>query len=331
MENTTIRLANRPDRDIADDTFQFGREPVPALRDGDIQVAIEYVSIDPTMRTWVSDFESYIPPVALGDVMRAGAAGEVIASRTPEFSVGNKVLGLLGVQSIYTGSAKNVSTLDTEIAPIKSYLGGLGGTGLAAYFGLLRVGAMTTDETVVISTAAGAVGHVAVQIAKLKGNRVIGIAGGPEKCRRVVDHYGADACIDYKSEDVGAELGKHCPKGIDVYFDNVGGTMLENALDNLAMGARIVICGAISDYNNLETIHAPRNYLNLIGKGARMEGLLNIHWKDQNPQARAEMQQWVADGQLVFEEQIERGIENFPAILKMLFRGQNNGKLLLRV
>lgn len=331
MQNTTVRLVKRPDGEIGADAFQIGREDIAELADGEIRVAIEYISIDPTMRTWMSEVESYIAPVAIGDVMRAGALGEVVASRSDAFQVGNKVMGLMGVQSVYSGSAVRFTKLERGGAPIESFLGGLGGTGLAAYFGLMRVGALAAGDTVVISTAAGAVGHVAVQIAKLKGHKVIGIAGGPDKCQRVVDHYGADACIDYKSEDVGQRLRALCPEGIGLYFDNVGGALLEHALDNLAMGARIVICGAISDYNNLDSVHAPRNYLNLIGKGARMEGLLNFHWLAHYDEARTEMMEWVREGSLSFDQQIEQGIENFPQVLRMMFAGKNIGKLLLRV
>jgi len=331
MENTTVRLAQRPQGPIDDNTFTIQTEPVPELGDGEIRVAMEYISVDPAMRTWLSDFESYVPPVEIGELMRSGSIGEVIESNSADYTVGDKVQGRFGVQSIYTGPTTDVLRLNPDRIDIQHYLGGAGGTGFAAYFGLLNVGAMKEGDTVVVSAAAGAVGHIAIQIAKLKGNRVIGIAGGPEKCQLVVEQYGADACIDYKSEDVGARMAEFCPKGIDVYFDNVGAEILENALDNLALYARVVICGAISEYDNLESMHAPRNYINLIGKHARMEGFVTFHYAKQYGQARSDLLQWHQDGKLQFREQIEDGIENFPTILKMLFEGRNNGKLLVRV
>lgn len=331
MKNTTVRLAQRPEGAIDDNTFAIQSEPVAELGEGEIRVAVEYVSVDPAMRTWLSDFESYVPPVAINEVMRAGGIGEIIESRSPDFSAGDKVQGLFGAQRIYSGPPVGVMRLDSSGVAIQHYLGGAGGTGFAAYFGLLNVGVMKEGDVVVVSAAAGAVGHIAVQIAKLKGNRVIGIAGGIEKCRQVVEEYGADACIDYKSEDVGARMAELCPDGIDVYFDNVGAEILENAMDNLAMYARIVICGAISEYDNLETMHAPRNYINLIGRHARMEGFVTFHYAKQYREARAELLQWHGEGKLQFRDQIEEGIENFPDILKMLFEGRNSGKLLVRV
>ncbi len=331
MKNTLVRLAKRPEAEIEEDTFEIEQTAARLPDDGEIQVAIEYISIDPTMRTWVADIESYVPPVAVGDVMRAGAVGDVTGSRHPEFKVGDKVHGMFGVQSIYTGPAERVTMLDTHVAPAQDYLGGLGGTGLAAYFGILKVGALAQGETVVVSAAAGAVGHLVVQIGKLKGARVVGIAGGTEKCRRVVEVFGADACIDYKSEDLSEKLKQFCPDGVDVYFDNVGGKTLETLIDHLAMRARIVISGAISKYNELDSVRGPRNYLNLIGKGARMEGLLNMHWVAEFDEARQELATWAHEGRIKFHNQIEHGLENFPTTLGMLFSGQNVGKLLLKV
>lgn len=331
MQNTQIILAKRPERKINDQTFDIRKVETPHLRDGDIQVAVEYLSIDPAMRPWIHDVANYLPPVAIGAVMRGGAVGKIIASSNPDYKVGDAVQGMFGVQSIYTGPATYANHVDASRAPTEWYLGGLGGTGLAAYFGLLRVGALKQGETVLVTAAAGAVGHLVVQIAKLKGAKVIGVAGGPEKCQRVVEMFGANACIDYKNEDVAARVADLCPEGIDVYFDNVGAEMLEIALDNISMRARIVICGAISEYDNLNEIHAPRNYLNLIGKGARMEGLLNMHWVDEFEAAVSELADWSNSGQIKFEHQIETGIERFSEVLQMLFAGKNVGKLLLRV
>ncbi|GAB5486999.1 MAG: NADP-dependent oxidoreductase [Parasphingorhabdus sp.] len=331
MQNKTVRLAERPVGEITDSTFEIGLEAVSELNDDEIRVALEYCSVDPAMRTWLADKASYVPPMAIGELMRSGGIGEVIETRSTDYQVGDKVMGRFGIQSIYSGSTADVMKLEPGEIDIRHYLGGLGGTGLAAYFGLLSVGALKEGETVMVSAAAGAVGHIVVQIAKLKGCRVIGIAGGPEKCARVVSEYGADACIDYKSESIADRMRELCPDGIDVYFDNVGGETLENALDNIALHARIVICGAIGEYDNLDAVHAPRNYLNLIGKAARMQGYVNFHFTEHYAEARADLLQWHRDGKLQFRDQLEHGIENFPAILRMLFAGKNNGKLLLKV
>ena len=331
MDNVTVRLAERPSTQIDDSTFAIANEPVPELRDNEVRVAVEYISIDPAMRTWLADITSYVPPLKIGELMRSGGVGEVIESKSADLQVGDKVQGSFGVQSIYSGPTDGLLRLDPEIIDIRHYLGGLGGTGLAAYFGILEVGALDEGETVVVSAAAGAVGHIVVQIAKLKGCAVIGIAGGAEKCRRVVEEYGADECIDYKSETIADRMKALCPDGIDVYFDNVGGETLENALDNIALGARIVICGAIGEYGNLDAVHAPRNYLNLIGKAARMQGYVNFHFTEQYGAARADLLEWYQDGKLQFRDQVEQGINNFPDVLNMLFAGKNNGKLLLKV
>lgn len=331
MENITVRLAERPDGEINDRTFAIATEPVPSLGEGDIRVALEYCSVDPAMRTWLSEITSYVPPMAIGELMRAGGIGEVIETRSANYQIGDKVMGRFGIQSVYSGSTEDVMRLDPGEIDVRHYLGGLGGTGLAAYFGLLDVGALKDGETVVVSAAAGAVGHIVVQIAKIRGCKVIGIAGGSDKCRRVVEEYGADACIDYKSESIADRMMELCPGEIDVYFDNVGGETLEAALDNIALGARIVICGAIGEYDNLDAVHGPRNYLNLIGKAARMQGYVNFHFAGQYGEARSDLMKWHAEGKLQFRDQVEQGIENFPAILKMLFAGKNNGKLLLKV
>lgn len=331
MQNMTVRLAERPIGEITDTTFEIASEPVSKLNDGEIRVAVEYCSVDPAMRTWLTDKASYVPPLAIGELMRSGGVGEVIETKSANYQVGDKVMGRFGIQSVYSGPTMDVMKLQPGEIDIRHYLGGLGGTGLAAYFGLLSVGALQDGETVVVSAAAGAVGHIVVQIAKLKGCRVIGIAGGPDKCARIIEEYGADACIDYKSESIAERMRELCPDGIDIYFDNVGGQTLENALDNIALHARIVICGAIGEYDNLDAVHAPRNYLNLIGKAARMQGYVNFHFTEQYTEARADLLQWHRDGKLQFRDQIELGIENFPSILRMLFAGKNNGKLLLKV
>lgn len=331
MKNIAILLNKRPDPAINEETFTFETREARELRDGDIQVSIDYVSIDPAMRSWIDPAPSYVPPVELGAVMRAATVGTVNKSRHPDFQVGETVEGFLGAQSVYSGPGKLATKIDTQGVDAKDYLGGMGGTGLAAYFGLLKVGELKPGDQVLISAAAGAVGHVAVQIAKLKGAFVVGLAGGAKKCNTVIDTYGADDCIDYKSDDVALRISELFPNGVDVYFDNVGGPILEAALDNLAMGARVVVCGAIGEYDNLDSVRAPKNYLNLIGAGAKMQGVLNMHWVKQYPAARAELSEWRSEGKLHFTTQVETGLESFPRTLSMLFNGGNTGKLILQV
>jgi len=263
--------------------------------------------------------------------MRAFAIGEVIASQNPRFKAGDHVQGLFGVQTIYTGPITGVSKIDPSLGPPERLLGGLGMPGLTAYIGLLHVGQLTAGETVLVSAASGAVGQIVVQIAKLKGARVIGIAGGPEKCKRVIDAFGADDCIDYKSENVGARIGALCPDGIDVYFDNVGGEILEAALAHIRQRARVVICGAISVYNDPALMVGPRNYLQILVKSARMEGFVIMHWADKYAEAQANLAKWARSDKLVFREHVETGIENFPQVVNMLFSGANTGKLVLKV
>jgi len=239
--------------------WKYTEEPVRQPGDGEILVKILYISLDPAMRGWINEGRSYVPPVGIGEVMRAGAAGRVIESKNDKFAVGDHVVGAFGLQEYALSNGSGVTKVDTRIAPLPVYLGTLGMPGMTAYFGLLDIGQPKPGETVVVSAAAGAVGSVVGQIAKIKGCRVVGIAGGPQKCQYVVNELGFDAAIDYKREDVSAALRKHCPKGIDVYFDNVGGDILDAALAQLNRGARIPLCGAISQYNNPEKMQGPKN------------------------------------------------------------------------
>ena len=249
LTNHQFRLAARPVGLLKASDWSYTEEPVREPADGEVLVKVQYISLDPAMRGWVNEGRSYIPPVGIGEVMRALAAGEVIASNHPDVAVGDHVTGLLGVQEYAVAHGGAVMKVDTSLVPLPVYLSTLGMPGMTAYFGLLDIGRPKEGETVVVSGAAGAVGALVGQIAKLKGARVVGIAGGPEKCRYVVEELGFDAAIDYKAQDVAAGLGEHCPKGIDVYFDNVGGEILDAALAHLARNARVVICGAISQYN----------------------------------------------------------------------------------
>ena len=284
------------------------------------------------MRGWMNAGASYIDPVEIGDVMRAGAVGRVTASEHPGFAVGDHVYGTFGVQEHAVSDGKGVIKIDPSLAPPPTYLGTLGMTGLTAYFGLLDVGRLKEGDTVVVSGAAGAVGSVAGQIAKLKGARVIGIAGGQEKCRWLVEELGFDAAIDYKSEDVRRALREHAPKGVDVFFDNVGGEILDAVLTRLARGARIVICGAVSQYNATEAVRGPSNYLSLLVFRASMTGMVVFDYAARYGEAMAELAGWMREGQIISREDIvDGGVEAFHDTLLKLFAGENIGKLVLRV
>ncbi|HXP98924.1 MAG TPA: NADP-dependent oxidoreductase, partial [Solirubrobacteraceae bacterium] len=259
--NHQFRLASRPRGMVGRENFDYIEESVPALEEGQSLVEVLYISLDPAMRGWMSEGRSYIPPVEIGEVMRAGTVGRIVETRGQKFAVGDHVSGWLGVQSHAVCDENSVFKVDVDRAPLPTYLGALGMPGMTAYFGLLDVGAPKEGETVVVSGAAGAVGSVVGQVARLKGCRVVGIAGGPEKCEWIVGELGFDAAIDYKSEDVAAALREQCPEGVDVYFDNVGGEILDAALTRLARHARIVICGAVSQYNATEAVRGPSNYL----------------------------------------------------------------------
>ena len=272
--NHQFQLAARPVGLPKRDDWLYTEAPVTEPGDGEVLVKILYVSLDPAMRGWMNDSRSYIPPVGIGEVMRALAAGEVIASNHPGLSVGDHVTGLLGVQEYAIADGNAVTKVDTTLAPLPVHLGALGMPGMTAYFGLLDIGNPAPGETVVVSGAAGAVGGVAGQIAKLKGCRVVGIAGGRDKCSHLLEDLGFDAAIDYKTEDVDAALGEHCPQGIDVYFDNVGGEILDAALAHLARRARVIICGAISQYNVTGAMAGPSNYMSLLVNHASMTGFV---------------------------------------------------------
>ncbi|MGD0212275.1 MAG: NADP-dependent oxidoreductase [Terriglobales bacterium] len=331
LTNHKFLLAARPVGMPKRSDWTYTEEPVAEPKEGELLVKLLYISLDPAMRMWINDVRSYMPPVAIGGVMRALGLGIVTASRNPRFAVGDHVSGVFGVQEYALTDGRGATKVDPRIAPLPTYLSVLGMTGMTAYFGLLDTGQPKAGEMVVVSAAAGAVGSVAGQIAKIKGCRVVGIAGGAEKCRYIVQELGFDAAIDYKSEDVSRSLRKHCPEGIDVYFDNVGGTILDAALANIRMHARIVICGAISQYNNTSPITGPSNYLSLLTNRATMKGMLVLDYADRYAQAGAEMAGWMAAGKLKSREDIVEGLETFPETLLKLFRSENVGKLMLKV
>ena len=330
--NAQWRLAARPVGLPKPTDWEYVEEPVAGPEDGQFLVALEYLSLDPAMRGWMNEVRSYVPPVGIGEVMRAGGLGRVVESRHPDYEVGDVVSGLFGVQRFAMSDGSGVTQVDTALAPAPVHLGALGMTGLTAYFGLLDIGAPERGQTVVVSGAAGAVGSVAGQIARIKGCRAIGIAGGPEKCEWLVEELGFDAAIDYKRGDLRAQLREHTPNGVDVYFDNVGGEILDEVLRRLARGARVVICGAISQYNAQEPPRGPANYMQLLVMRASMTGFLVFDFAKRYPEAAAQLAGWLRAGELRSREDIVRGgLERFPEVFLMLFRGENTGKLVLQL
>jgi NADPH-dependent curcumin reductase CurA len=330
-ENRQYRLAARPVGLPKDSDWNFVTEPARAPEDGEVLVGVEYLSLDPAMRGWMNEGKSYIAPVKIGDVMRALGVGKVLESKADGFAAGDYVSAATGIQSFATLKAKELTKIDPKLAPLPVYLNILGMTGMTAYFGLLDVGEPTEGETVVVSGAAGAVGATVGQIAKIKGCRVVGIAGGAEKCRFLVEELGFDAAVDYKAGDIRKPLKEACPNGIDVYFDNVGGEILDTCLALINLRARIVICGAISQYNNTTAIKGPANYLSLLVNRARMQGMVVFDYADRFGAAAREMAGWMAAGKLKGREDIVDGLETFPQTLLKLFSGENFGKLVLKV
>jgi NADPH-dependent curcumin reductase CurA len=330
--NRQIRLAARPQGECKPEDWEHADAPLQTPRDGQFAGRTLAVSLDPAMRGWLDDRPSYLPPVGIGEVMRAGSVLEVTDSKHPDYAPGDHVVGVFGAQTHALSDGRGAMKVDLGIAPASTYLGALGMPGMTAYFGLLDIGALQEGETVVISGAAGAVGTVAGQIAKIKGCRVVGIAGGPAKCAMLVDELGFDAAIDYRSEDVRKALRREAPEGIDVYFDNVGGDILDAALANLAMKARVVICGAISQYNSAEPAKGPSNYMALLVRRSRMEGFLVFDFAARYGEAARDLGGWIAAGKLKAKEHIVKGtIDDFPETLQMLFRGENVGKLVLEL
>jgi len=331
LENRQFKLIKRPVGMVQRSDFELATAPAGEPGPGQVLVKVLYLSLDPAMRGWMNEGKSYIAPVGIGEVMRAGGIGRVVASNDPSLSVGDTVVGMTGVQDYAVAKAKEMTKVDPRLAPLPRFLGALGMPGLTAYFGLLDIGQPKAGETVVVSAGAGAVGAVTGQIAKIKGCRAVGLAGGPDKCRYMVDELGYDAAIDYKSEDVRAALARHCPKGIDIYFDNVGGDILDIALSLLARKARVIICGAISQYNNREAIQGPRNYLSLLINHALMEGFVVFDYAARYPEGMQALAGWAMAGKLKAREDIVDGLETFPDTLQKLFRGENFGKLVIRV
>ncbi|WP_369231766.1 NADP-dependent oxidoreductase [Streptomyces sp. R21] len=329
--NRQVRLAARPVGEPRPTDWEHVEEPVGEPGDGEFLVRVRYLSIDPAMRGWMNAGRSYIRPVEIGEVMRAGAVGEVTASRHPGFAVGDQVSGTFGVQEYCVCDGRGVIKVDPETAPLPTYLGTLGMSGMTAYFGLIDIGRPEPGQTVVVSGAAGAVGSIVGQVAKILGCRVVGIAGGERKCRMLVEEFGFDAAIDYQSQDIRKALREHAPDGVDVYFDNVGGDILDAVLGRLARGARVVICGAISQYNSTEP-KGPANYLSLLVNRATMTGMVVFDYADRYPEGVAQLATWLAEGRLTSLEDVVSGsVTDFPDTLMRLFRGENHGKLVLEI
>ncbi|MDQ6805558.1 MAG: NADP-dependent oxidoreductase [Actinomycetota bacterium] len=329
--NHAFRLISRPVGLPARENFEFVDVPVGEPGPDEVHVRVLYISLDPAMRGWMNDTRSYIPPVGIGEVMRALGLGRVEESRHPDFAVGDHVIGLLGVQERAVVHGAGLTPVDPGVAPLPVHLNALGMTGLTAYFGLLDIGRPEAAQTVVVSGAAGAVGALVGQIAKLKGARAVGIAGGPTKCRYIVEELGFYAAVDYKHEDVAAALRDRCPNGIDVYFDNVGGEILDAALAHLARGARVVICGAISQYNASDGMRGPANYMSLLVNHASMTGFVVFDYAKRYEEGRRAMAGWLANGGITSREDIVDGLESFPETLVKLFTGDHLGKLMIRV
>jgi NADPH-dependent curcumin reductase len=329
--NHKFELAARPVGMPKRADWAYKEEPVREPGEGELLIEILYISLDPAMRGWMNEGKSYIAPVEIGEVMRAGGLGRITASKNPKFAVGDYVYGSFGVQEFAISNGNGITKINAGAIPLPVFLGTLGMPGMTAYFGLLDIGQPKPGETVVVSGAAGAVGTVVGQIAKIKGCTVVGIVGGAEKCNYIVKELGFDSAIDYKSEDVRKSLRKHCPNGVDVYFDNVGGDILDAALTQLARGARVVICGAISQYCSTTPIKGPSNYLSLLVNRASMKGMVVFDYADRYPEAAREIAAWMAAGKLKSREEIVEGFEIFPETLLKLFKGENTGKLILKV
>lgn len=334
--NGQWRLRARPEGMIKVTDFEFESQTVPDIGDSEFLIRNLYFAFEPAMRGWLNDVKSYVPPVQLGEVMRASTVGQVIESNNSDFEVGQLVSGMFGWQeyAISNGQPGVMGTINKVPDGIPPYLilSALGGTGLTAYFGMLDIGEPKSGDTVVVSGAAGATGSVAGQIAKIKGAaKVIGIAGGEEKCRWLTDELGFDAAIDYKSESVMNKLRELCPEGINVFFDNVGGEILDDALLNMAQNGRIVLCGGISSYNEAELPPGPKNYMQLVIRRCRMEGFILIDYFHRAKEAITDLSSWIASGQLKHAEDIQEGIENTPQTFLRLFEGKNRGKQLLKI
>ena len=330
MINRQIVLRRRPSGLVDPQDTELVNSEAPSPADGEALLRTTYVGLDAAVRTWLNDQPGYLPPVGIGEVIRAAGVGEVIESRCPAYQVGDIVTTLTGFQEYSIIRDDIFSTPIPGESDQRAIMSVYGSGGATAYFGMKEVGRPQPGETVVVSAAAGATGSIAGQIAKIAGARVIGIAGGPEKCRAVVEDFGFDACIDYKKDDLRAELKQHCPKGVNVYYDNVGGEILDTVLGRLAPKARVVLCGVISSYLTGEH-PGPANYVNLLSKTASMQGFNALDMWDRFDEAFADLRRWGDEGVLVHRETVFEGLESCVDALNGLFTGANIGKMLVKV
>jgi NADPH-dependent curcumin reductase CurA len=332
-ENRRFLLAERPTGPVDENTYDLVREPVPQIGDGEALVKVKWISIDPTNRTWIGEEPTYLPPVAIGEVMRSLGLGEVVESNNENYPVGALVNGLTGWQDyVVISDEMPLMVVPPEVqAEPAQLLGTMGMTGCTAYFGMLEIGRPKEGETVVVSAAAGAVGSVAGQLAKIRGARVVGIAGGPEKCAWLTDELGFDASVDYKADDWREQLKAATPDGIDVNFENVGGQIMEAVMGRLNLRARMVLCGLISGYNETEPPPGPRTFGNLLIKRVTLQGFIILDYYPRFGEAIRELSGWVADGSLRSEQTVVEGFEELPNALNMLFAGQNMGKLVVHI
>jgi NADPH-dependent curcumin reductase CurA len=331
--NRQILLAARPIGMVKKSDFTQREVPIPSPTDGQFLVRNIYLSLDPTIRGWMNAQDTYMPAIKIGGVMRGFGLGEVVESCNPRYSAGDVVIGMIGWQDYVLGGVNEAMPMMVlpKSVPLTASLSVYGGTGMTAYFGLLDVGQPKAGETVVVSGAAGAVGSIVGQIAKIKGCRAVGIAGSDEKCTWVTEDLGFDDCVNYRTESVAARLKQICARGIDVYFDNVGGEILDTVLTMINQRARIVLCGAISMYNAVELPPGPKNYIQLIIRRSRMEGFLVSDYLSRFPEGITQMMQWVAEGRVKYAEEIVEGLENAPMALNRLFTGANTGKLIVKI
>ncbi len=331
--NRQVKLAKRPPPGPLDkDVFAIEDAALPEPGPGEFRVKIAFVSLDPAMRGWVAEGRSYVLPVEVGAVMRGYAVGVVDISNHPDFKPGDAVQGLFGIQHYAISDGSNVVKVDPSLAPLERWLGGLGMPGWTAYFGLLEIGQPKAGETVVVSAASGAVGSIVGQIAKIKGCRVIGIAGGADKCSYLTDDLGFDAAVDYKGGWLIDDLKAACPNGIDVYFENVGGEVLDAVLPLMNTFGRIPLCGLISAYNAAAPVAGPRNLRCVLTQRLKMQGLIVFDWKDRIPEAIRDLSTWYREGRLKIREDVRQGgIDAFPEVLNLLYTGGNNGKLILKL
>lgn len=332
MTNQQWRLIHRPEDALGPEHFTWHTEPVPPLQEGEFLSRIVYLSLDPTNRLWAREADSYLPPVPLGDVMRGVTLAVVEQSRHPRFQPGELVMGMQGWQSYAISDGTDMQkVLPIPTLPLHAYMGLFSHIGITAYVGLLDIGKPKAGETLVVSAAAGAVGSLVAQIGKIKGCRVVGIAGSAEKCRWLTDELGLDAAINYKTDDVATALRQHCPDGIDIYFDNVGGAILDAVLGQVNMHARIPVCGLISTYNTTGPVAGPANFGNVLIKRVRMQGFIVMDHMHRIPEVAIRLGAWLVAGKLTYRIDMVDGLEQAPQAIQRLFAGTNQGKLVVRV